>query len=143
MDALRVDPSRQGTTGYIKMHMPIMKIISSTAGVTCCKWISTLPFITLVLCADCRLDTYSRALHTPEFKSEERVPMPPPVTVKKGKAKRVNHSPELTYTHSKAHVVLNTVGEKNTFFGNKNSCSSCVACMCYNCTAQCKSGLSS
>ncbi|MCI4378982.1 hypothetical protein PGIGA_G00222570 [Pangasianodon gigas] len=66
---------------------------------------------------DCRLAMYGRTLHTPvlafvkELTGAERALMPPPVTVKRAKAKRVNHSAELTYAHIKAPVVLNTVGD--------------------------------
>lgn len=98
------------------------------------KWPSTLPFVTCILCADCRLARYGRTLHTTvlafekESKGTERALMPLPATVKKGKAKQVNHRAELTYTHSKAPVVLNTVGT-NVFH---NSFSSCAACMHHN-----------
>lgn len=70
-----------------------------------------------VFCADCRLAMYGRASHTPvlafvkEFPGAEHALMPSSVSVKRGKAKRVNHSTELSYAHSKASVVLNTVGE--------------------------------
>lgn len=95
---------------------------------------------------------YGKALNTPglaivkEFTGAERALMPPPVSVKTGKAKRVNHSTELTYTHSKAPVVLNTVGEgvwTNTFSGNRNSSSSSLVRMHHNWSVQCRSGIRS
>ncbi|XP_053479590.1 leucine-rich repeat-containing protein 49 isoform X3 [Ictalurus furcatus] len=64
---------------------------------------------------DCKLGMYGKTLRTPTFVKEFTGPeialTPPPVTVKRGKAKRVNHNAELTYTHSKAPVLLNTLGD--------------------------------
>ncbi|XP_047678152.1 leucine-rich repeat-containing protein 49 isoform X3 [Tachysurus fulvidraco] len=62
---------------------------------------------------DCKLAMYGKTLHTPvlafmnEFTRAEHALMPPPVPVKKGKAKRVNPSALCTNAHSKALSVLN------------------------------------
>ncbi|KAM9481659.1 leucine-rich repeat-containing protein 49 isoform 2-T2 [Clarias gariepinus] len=66
---------------------------------------------------DCRLTMYSKNLHTPalgfvkEFTGTEHTLMPPQVTVKRGKAKRVSQGADLTYTPSMAPVILNPVGD--------------------------------
>ncbi|XP_053356541.1 leucine-rich repeat-containing protein 49 [Clarias gariepinus] len=66
---------------------------------------------------DCRLTMYSKNLHTPalgfvkEFTETEHTLMPPQVTVKRGKAKRVSQGADLTYTPSMAPVILNPVGD--------------------------------
>lgn len=60
---------------------------------------------------------YSKNLHTPalgfvkEFTGTEHTLMPPQVTVKRGKAKRVSQGADLTYTPSMAPVILNPVGK--------------------------------
>ncbi|XP_046720024.1 leucine-rich repeat-containing protein 49 isoform X1 [Silurus meridionalis] len=66
---------------------------------------------------DSRLAMYGKTLHIPVLGFTKASPgaahalTPPPVTIKRGKGKRVNHSAELTYTHSKAPVVLSPVGD--------------------------------
>ncbi|KAK2847843.1 hypothetical protein Q7C36_009525 [Tachysurus vachellii] len=66
---------------------------------------------------DCKLAMYGKTLHTPvlafmnEFTRAEHALMPPPVPVKKGKAKRVNPSALCTNAHSKALSVLNKAGD--------------------------------
>lgn len=75
--------------------------------------LSTSPFLTHVLCTDCRLAMYGKTLHTPalEITGAERSLMPPAVPVKRRNAKRVVPSTEFTITHSKAHDVVHTAGE--------------------------------